>query len=135
MANALSMGFDWEDEDKDGELVDDIGNWTTYQMINASFGNLYFAGEISRFVTSRIDDAPWRSEIENPLEVVLNDGLEAAVKIVRVGKTDKRTGEWNYTIDDGMLEMLDVTTKMIGVPNKLIKTPQNSYEYFFGEDE
>ena len=67
MANALSMGFDWEDEDKDGELVDDIGNWTTYQMINASFGNLYFAGEISRFVTSRIDDAPWRSEIENPL--------------------------------------------------------------------
>jgi len=135
MANALAMGFDWEDEDKDGELVDDIGNWTTYQMINASFGNLYFAGEISRFVTSRIDDAPWRSEIENPLEVVLNDGLEAAVKIVRVGKTDKRTGEWNYTIDDGMLEMLDVTTKMIGVPNKLIKTPQNSYEYFFGEDE
>jgi hypothetical protein len=135
MANALAMGFDFDDEDKDGRVVDDIGNWTKYQLINNAFGNFYFGGEVSRFITSRIDDAPWRSEIDNPLEQVLNDGLEATTKIVRIGKTDKRTGEWNYTIDNGLWQMVDVGTKMMGMPNKLVKWPEKSYEYFIGDEE
>ena len=135
MANALAMGFDFDDEDKDGRVVDDIGNWTKYQLVNNAFGNFYFGGEVSRFITSRIDDAPWRSEIDNPLEQVLNDGLEATTKIVRIGKTDKRTGEWNYTIDNGVWQMLDVGTKMMGMPNKLVKWPEKSYEYFIGDEE
>ncbi|MCK5643265.1 MAG: hypothetical protein KAJ19_20825, partial [Gammaproteobacteria bacterium] len=134
IVNSLAHGFDWEDEDEDGILIDDIGRWAQFDMINSAFGNFYFGGEIARKVTSTFDDAPWRYEIQNPLEMVVNDGMEAMINIVRVGKTDKRTGEYNFTIDDGLVDMFDVTTKMVGVPNKLIKYPEQSYDYFFGEE-
>ena len=73
----------------------------------------------------------------NPVEGIANDGMKAFFNIVRIGKTDKRTGDWSFTIDDGLLEALDVTTKVIGLPNKAIKVPEKAgikiYNEYFAE--
>ena len=141
--NALAAGFNLKDDDepwydKEGDgWLDDAGQWTKYQMINNAFSQFYFASELSRYVTTRLDDAPWSYDMINPVEGIANDGMKAFFNIVRIGKTDKRTGDWSFTIDDGLLEALDVTTKVIGLPNKAIKVPEKAgikiYNEYFAE--
>jgi hypothetical protein len=129
----LGIPDEWKDEDEEVTLGK-FSKWTSLELTNNAFASFYGASEIIRSLTSRMDDSPWTSDLEHPVEGLFNDSMGGVFDVLRVAKTDKRTGESELTIDDGLWKLIKAGTKIVGLPSKVTGISEDIYEKVVEED-
>jgi hypothetical protein len=121
LRQAVLSGFDDDDELSYNE---EVANYMKYSTIGNSMGAFYLLGDGTRIAISKLDNQPWTSSIQHPVFQLGTESFEALTDIGRIGKTNKRTGEYDYTIDDGLGKGLGVALKATGLPYSTYSYPK-----------
>jgi hypothetical protein len=119
MRHAILSGFDDDDE---------VYDFFKYGTIGTAAGGFFGLDVATRVAISRIDNQPWQASIQHPVEAMWEEAIIAATDIARIGKTDKRTGEYDYTIDDGIYKGMLATLKFTGLPTTPLTYPEKLYK-------
>lgn len=67
----LGSGFD--------DPEDDVAPFVGYKMLSTITGNFYGLGTMNDYITSNLDDQPWRRQIQLPAEAIAEDVLDVVV--------------------------------------------------------
>jgi hypothetical protein len=130
LRQAILSGFDDDDELSYNE---EVYRYMKYGTIASSMGSFYGVGDVARGIITRVDDQPWSSSLQHPVMSMGTEAMDAMVDIGRVGKTNKRTGEYDYTIDDGLGKGLGVVLKGTGLPYAAYSHPKKLKEKYSKE--
>jgi hypothetical protein len=114
MIRAMMYGY-MDDEE-------DYLDFATYNVINNMGGYFHVFGNLVRGITSRIDNQPWQSTTQHPLEVLFDDTTDVFANLLqgKFGKSFEKT--------------LDVIFKTKGIPITPIKAPKNIFDNILKSD-
>lgn len=72
MLKQMTLGSGFDDED-------DILPFAGWKSVSTIAGNFYGLGTVVDYITSNLDDEPWRRDIQHPAEAIAEDILDAVV--------------------------------------------------------
>jgi hypothetical protein len=111
MVRAMLMGYMGDD---DKEYV----SFAKHNIITNMAGYFHVFGTLVRAVSSRIDDQPWKSNTQHPMETLVDDIADTSAYILK--------GDFGKA----MKESLDILLKVKGIPGFPIKTPMTLYKNY-----
>ncbi len=115
LSGLLRGTVSWDDEEKKKRTVSSA---FTDQMITNAFGNFWGLGELARAISSRVDDAPWKSDMEHPFQSLVGTTADAMAALVK--------GDF----DQAFFKTGKVLVNASGVPYSPIQYTKDFYSSF-----